>query len=159
MEDLDRWLTQDDTRQRLGSISIKTLNKYVRQKKIAKKLRPVPGRRPLPLYRPEDVDDVRKTMPAALPVPPALPHSLTTIPLRPGPLYSYPPPIYSPQPPLSLAAPHDVKLSEKVYLTLVEASRLSGLSKGHLLELVADGTLTAIKRGRWLIRRRSLEAL
>ena len=52
-----------------------------------------------------------------------------------------------------------LRVGEKVYLTLGEASAYSGLSKTLLLRKVKGGELKAFKDGGWKIRRSEVEEL
>jgi len=52
----------------------------------------------------------------------------------------------------------DVRLAERLFLTISEAAEFSGLPKVHLRRLLAAGTLQALKTGRgWRVRRHNLE--
>ena len=64
-------------------------------------------------------------------------------------------------PPISNGVSHlsDVRIVDKVYLTLDEASTLAGLSKDYLQAKIASGHLKAISDGEEKVRRSDLEKL
>ena len=52
-----------------------------------------------------------------------------------------------------------LRISEKLYLSVEEAAKYSGLPKSYLVAAIHDKRLAAVKAGRWCINRKSLEAL
>jgi excisionase family DNA binding protein len=54
----------------------------------------------------------------------------------------------------------DVRLAERLFLTIREAGRYSGLPQSHLRELIRSRKLKALKTGAgWRIRRADLEQI
>ena len=150
MLELDDWKTKEEAAQLL-QIGFKTVERYARAKKLRRKYRRIPGRRPLPVYHPEDIDRIsRETIPLAPVEPP--PSQALTRRLDPAAFLSALIENSNGQPP-------KVRLSEKLYLTLNEASEYTGLSKTLLRRKIHDEELPALKDGGFKLRRRDLENL
>jgi predicted DNA-binding transcriptional regulator AlpA len=76
-EDRDNWLTMDDVKRATG-LSERSVYRLVEERKIRQESRPVPRRRPLPIFHPGDVAEYQKQMVAAVPAP------LVPAPMPPG---------------------------------------------------------------------------
>lgn len=157
-ETLDNWLPVEEVEQIL-QVSRKTVNKYAREGvtidgerfKLRKQARRFPGRPPLPVYHPEDVEKVRR---ATVPIR-RVPDQATSVPMvaRPNPSPGH----IAGLPMIGFSRPAEVCVSDKLYLSLKEASAYSGLSTRHLSELLRDNRIHGFKRAGWKVQRASLE--
>ena len=150
---LDKWYDADYATAQLG-VSQKTLNVYVRDGvnidgqnyKIQKAERPVPGRRNLPVYRPEDVDHIVSLRPAqavALSSPQASPQLAGALTIG----------------SVLAEAIRDARPSVAVFVGVAEAAKLSGLSRDMVKRLIKYKILPARLRGKWIIQRGDVEDL
>lgn len=159
-----RGVSQDDACVRLGHITSKTLNKYIRDGyrmpdgelfRIRRQYLKVPGRRDLPVYHPDDIRKIEQLLPSPVVSPAEIPSvagssSLAPIPRDFDPMRALADAIRTPS----------VRLAERPFLRgLEQASEYSGLSQGHLRNLIRSGKLKATKHGGWVIRRSDLDAL
>jgi hypothetical protein len=157
--DYSTWFTKDQTAAALH-VSTKQVERFSQagQLQPMRWTRPTGGQ-PINVYAPDDVDRLaHKLLPSrpyvAPPEPPAsnghglrrqaapatmdvLTQSLLAVAQRLG------------EPPVE----------QKVYLTLDEAARVSGLSKAYLRRACQERSVMAIKDGGWKIRRTALAAL
>ena len=152
-KNLDLWKTKNEAAAILGC-SVKTVDRLAAAGKIKKQERRVPGRRPLPVFNPKDIE--RKLEESAV---------LKAVPVSEqgsgGALMRQQKgngAEFFAQFAASMANPQ-LRLGEKVYLTLGEASAYSGLSRTLLLRKVKSGEVKAFKDGGWKIRRSELEEL
>jgi len=150
MAALDEWKTKEEAAQLL-QVGVKTVERYAKSDKIRREYRRVPGRRPLPVYNPEDIEKIRQENVPMTPVEPLPPQALARK-LDPAAFLSALLQNGNGQAP-------QVRLSEKLYLTLNEAAEYTGLSKTLLRRKIHDGELQALKDGGFKIRRRDLEGL
>ncbi len=147
MADLENWPTKGDVVSQLG-ISERSLERLIQQRKVRTAYKKVPGRRPLPLVHPEDVQRLRQEV---LPAVPDGSHKALTIPNRQG--------VANLLASLATGNGARVELKDKFYLTLKEASELSGLPKSYLHRKIKEGTLPTLSAGGYRIHRVDLEML
>ena len=148
---LDQWKTKAEAAEIL-SVSEKTVERMAERGEIGKAERKIPGRRPLPVFDPGDIEKVSQQ---------------TLKPRSPG----FPAPVastalarISPQDARAMAAAmvgtnlasRAVSTAEKLYLTVPEASEYSGLSKAYIRRLIKTEKLPALKDRGWKIRREHL---
>lgn len=152
-QDYSDWLTKSEAAQALQCAE-KTIERLAAKGDLQQGFRRVPGRRPLAVYHPSDIERLKsnsipfvsppltdQSTPTAL--VPAKENSVTLITALTA----------------ALAKPPVVALDKKLYLNLDEAAEYSGLPRRHLQRLISDGKLEALKLGRWCIKRSSLETL
>lgn len=152
--DLSLWLTEPEAAARLG-ISERTLSrKHERSGFPARALRPVPGRKPVPVYSPDDV----ATLEQSANVPTVLPASVPA--LRAGAqseaLARFDAVWFSFLDRLGVAQRTDAV--PRLWLTVKEAAAYSGLSQAMLYRLCNDGRIVAVKDNGWKIRRDALDS-
>ena len=135
--------------------SERTIIRMADQKKIQRVQRRVPGRKPLPVYNPADIETIRKDTVELEPFPVA--KQVEELAVAPQ----------TRQRGLDLlaqmftdrsAAPR-VPLERKLFLTLIEASEYSGMPRAWILQKIKADELAAIKARGWRIRRADLEQL
>ena len=153
VNNLDEWKTKAEAAAILGC-SVKTVERLVAAGKISKEMRRMTGRKPLPVFNPEDIEREREESAVLKPLPVAEEGSGGALMRQErengaGFFAQFAAAVGNPQ----------LRLGEKVYLTLEEASAYSGLSKTWLLRKVKAGELEAFKDGGWKIRRSELEEL
>ena len=151
-DQLDDWKTQAEAAEIL-KCSQKTVGRMAAQKKIQRVLRRVPGRKPMPVFNPDDIEAIRAetAQPEAFPVKERSEEkALARAPRQSG---------------VDLLAQlladrispaRAVPVEQKVFLNLKEAAEYSGLSKAWLLREIKSGKIKAIKTGGWRIRRSDL---
>jgi len=154
-EKYEDWLTKQEAAKELGC-STKTIERYASQGRIERKVRKRPRLRPLPVYEPQDIVRLRAELEQEQSAPhvveDGLPERTSLVKRRvSGPSMND---LFA----MMVPAPA-VRITEKVFLNLKEATEFSGLSKGHLLELIHSGDLPARKRGLWIIKRSDIETL
>lgn len=155
------YLTVDETCQRL-QLSPRTLEKWVKDKRIQSKLEPRDGRKPERVYSRPDVERIQKEREARAERQPET-RELVKAPT-----------------PLSLVVPAELKeaareivrewasevraalpevsIKDKLWLTWEEAVAYSGLPYGSLRKLAQERNILARKYGRsWRVNRESLE--
>jgi len=152
------WLSKKQVEEIL-ICSGKTVDRYCEQGKIQRAYPRIPGRtgRPKPVYHPGDVEKMRQELVEiqTQPVPesplegdkgPGKSLVPTTTPVDPEGFWR------------ALSGPQ-VKVSEKLYLSLDEASSYSGLTKAFLKRAIQEGRLNALMDGGYKIKRSELERL
>lgn len=167
--DLTGWPTQGEVMETLG-ISDRTLNRLVEQNKIQRDYKAVPGRRPVPVFHPGDVEKYQAEVEASrtfvMPHPPAAAGSLTLAQARAA-------AIAAPQSAAEVLMDAMPVIAEAfatvagngqakplaTYVKIDEAEIISGLPRGYLLELAQEKKIKAIKRGSWYFQRKALENL
>jgi predicted DNA-binding transcriptional regulator AlpA len=161
MEDLADWPTEEQAAAVLG-VARKTIMRYIADGKIQKRTRPRPGRKPMNVCNPADVELL---MPPAHVMPPqANGHVNGQI--------ATPPPIVrftfenvferfvTLMENRLIAAPAPEE--RQLWLTLPEAAKFTGLTETYLRKIIKDGPLISCrggKNGAVVISRSSLEAL
>ena len=151
---LDDWKTQDEAAAILGC-STKTIARLAEQKKIQRVLRRIPGRKPMPVFNPADIETIRKKTVEIEPFPVA--KQVEDLALAPqarqreaGLLMRLL---------LDRASPAVTSPRHKLFLTLREAADYSGMPRAWLIQKIKAGELAAIKARGWRIRRADLEQL
>ena len=156
MDKFADWKTQEEAAEIL-ECSKKTIARMADQKKIQRVLRRVPGRKPMPVFNPDDIEALRvKTVEAepfyvgeqgSVPEAKALARQTS-------------------QSEVNLLARlfadrnrSAVPVEQKVFLNLKESVEYSGLPKAWLLREIKSENIKAIKVGGWRIRRTDLEQL
>ncbi len=132
-------------------MSEKTVERLARKGEIRRETRKRPGLRPLPVYSPEDLDRVKD---AQVPQVAVLPPQAEA-----GGVPALAPRVDLPSFLQSLLSGADVPLRDKLFLTVKEAVRFSGLPESTIRRLLRGGKLPGVKAGGWRIRRVDLEEL
>ena len=154
-DQFEDWKTQAEAAEIL-QCSQKTIARLAAQQKLQRGLRRVPGRKPLPVFHPGDVEVIRADTVQAKPFPVSERSEETALARRAN------------QATVDLIAqlfadrtapPRAVPVEQKIFLTLKEAADYSGLPKAWLRRDIKSGKLQAIKAGGWRIRRSVLDHL
>jgi excisionase family DNA binding protein len=160
------WLTKQEAANAIG-VSTKTVEKLAADGRLHQGKRAQLGRPPAAVYHPDDVETLRRERnPGGAPF--LLPRlAETSQKLSPTSQMSTVEAFiesfrtfisHSTQTSSNGSVP--VRIPERVFLSLTEASAYSGLPRTHLRVLMRDGKLAAIRTGRgWRIRRIDLESL
>lgn len=154
------WLTREESARVIG-VSTKTVEKLERDKKLHRKDRKRAGKPPIAVYHPADVQKMAEEYQRSS-EPGILPPELAQMPASsPAPLA-----VRSQVPGGFLEALAQisnklvVRVSERLYLKIAEASLYSGLPQAYLKRLIREGKLSALRTGAgWRIKRCDLEAL
>ena len=148
---LDDWFTKSQAAGLL-QVSEKTVERLARKGEIRRETRKRPGVRPSPVYSPEDLDRVKAAqVPQVVVMPPqAEAGGVPALAPRALELPSFL---------QSLVSGADVPLRDKLFLTVKEAVRFSGLPESTIRRLLRSGKLPGFKAGGWRIRRVDLEEL
>jgi excisionase family DNA binding protein len=170
--DLSTWLTKQEAADRLG-VSTKAIERWTRAGKLEQRFRPQAGSPHVAVYFPDDVAKLAQERqpglaPFVLPVGTALPASGN----------GHPPSTALDRVPAAgdqVLGPGDDLLrvlvtaarrvlsetsqTPALFLTLREASAVTGLTQAYLRRACESGTLTAIRDRGWRIRRTDLEGL
>ena len=148
---LDDWFTKSQAASFL-QVSEKTIERLARKGEIHRETRKRPGVRASPVYSPEDLDRVKNAQtPQVAVLPPQAEAG--------GVPALIPPRVQLPSFLQSLLSGADVPLRDKLFLTVKEAVRFSGLPESTIRRLLRSGKLPGIKVGGWRIRRADLEEL
>ena len=147
---LDEWFTKSQAAAFL-QVSEKTVERLASKGEIRRETRKRPGVRPSPVYSPEDLDRVKA---AQVPQVAVLPPQAEA-----GCVPALAPRVDLPAFLQSLVAGPDVPLRDKLFLTVKEAVRFSGLPESTIRRLLRTGKLPGFKAGGWRIRRVDLEEL
>ena len=156
MEKLADWKTQEEPAEIL-ECSKKTIGRMAEQKKIQRLLRRVPGRKPMPVFNPADIEALRVKTVEAQPFPVGEPGAVPEVKALAR---------QTSQSGVDLLAQlfadrnrSAVPVEQKVFLNLKEAAEYSGMPKAWLLREIKSEKIKAIKVGGWRIRRTELEQL
>ena len=151
---LDDWKTQAEAAEIL-KCSQKTVGRMAAQKKIQRVLRRVPGRKPMPVFNPDDIEAIRAEMVQVEPFPVKERGEVKTLARQTsrGGVELLAQLLADRMPPAS------VPVEQKVFLNLKEATEYSGMPKAWLMREIKSGKIKAIKAGGWRIRRAELEQL
>lgn len=147
-EDLSTWVPKSDVVRETG-ISERSLERRVQARKIRQGYRTMPGRRPLPVLHPDDVEALRAEM--VQQVTEEQERALT-IPVRPGGSSE----AFTA---LMTAMAQSAPKERPAFMGLKEASNYFGLSVAYLKRAIDAGELQAVKDRGLKIRRRDLDAL
>jgi len=179
--DFEHWLTKQQAAAEIG-VSTKTVEAFAKEQRLRCVLdfkRATGGPR-IAIYHPEDVADIAAARRAG-PLPPAVPPAPPVRPVG----RVVPAADAGPSGPSGLSRMASTTadtivqaltaafeksqkhggtslmsdLALKLYLTIPEAARLSGLTEARIRRQCQDGTLPALKDGGWKIRRADLLAL
>src|SRR5262245_60680298 len=138
-EMFEEWPTLTEVVERTG-ISERTLHRKIAAGELRREYRRIPGRKPLPVLDPEQAKELEQSV--LHPISANLPAK-------------------APQPDMAalLAAFNSiaVPVHRKMYLSLDEASELSGLPRAYLLRKVRSKEIPAVKVPGWRIKRADLE--
>ena len=148
---LDDWFTKSQAAAFL-QVSEKTIERLARKGEIRRETRKRPGVRPSPVYSPEDLDRVKNAQtPQVAVLPPQAEAG--------GVPALVPPRVDLPSFLQSLLSGADVPLRDKLFLSVKEAVRFSGLPESTIRRLLRSGKLPGVKTGGWRIKRSDLEQL
>ena len=147
---LDDWFTKSQAATFL-QVSEKTIERLARKGEIHRETRKRPGIRASPVYSPEDLDRVKN---AQTPQVAVLPPQAEA-----GGVTALVPRVELPSFLQSLLSGADVPLRDKLFLSVKEAVRFSGLPESTIRRLLRSGSLPGVKTGGWRIRRVDLEKL
>ena len=147
---LDDWFTKSQAAAVL-QVSEKTVERLARKGEIRRETRKRTGVRPSPVYCPEDLERVKA---AQVPQVAVLPPQAEA-----GGVPALAPRVDLPSFLQSLLSGADVPLRDKLFLTVKEAVRFSGLPESTIRRLLRSGKLPGVKAGGWRIRRVDLEEL
>lgn len=130
--------------------SEKSIEREAARGKLEQGWRRIPGRRPIAVFRPEDVEKLRGQTVRAVPAPEEEPptKSLALVPRGAADILRA----------IQAATPR-LPIDRKLFLNLQEASEFTGLSMALLRRKIVSGELPAIKDGGWKVRRDALERL
>ena len=152
---LEDWKTQAEAAEIL-KCSEKTISRMAAQNKIQRALRRVPGRKPMPVFNPNDVERFRSETVDIKPFPVTAgkeAKSLARVPSQDG--VKLLAQLFAER----LSSSRSVPVEQKVFLKLNEASEYMGMPKAWLRRQIKDGKLKAVLAGGWRIRRADLEKL
>jgi len=158
MEDRSTWPSKFDLVKELG-LSERTLERKIAAGELRREFRNVPGRKPISIIHPDDAAKLKAVTLEAVPAeksavirkPPQgdmapLVAALTDA------FVAALSKVQAIQPPEPQKAPQD-----KLWLSLKEAIRYSGLPGEYLRQKCEERAIDSFRRGRWYIRRESLE--
>ena len=131
------WPAAPEASQRAG-VSQRTLRRMADRDEVRRGVVRISGRKPLPVFCPEDLDRVRKSM---------APSDAVKLSQKPAKKRPKPYPLI-------------VDLKDRVFLNLRETTALSGLPRDVVVKLAHTGSLYGFQRGnRWYISRESVQLL
>ena len=145
---LKDWLTKTQAATFLR-VSEKTIERLATKGDVRRATRKRPGVRPLPVYDPAALQKIKDSQTPHVEI---IPHAEATPPLGLAPrvdLPSFLQALLPPQP--------DTLLRDKLFLTIKEAARYSGLPQSTIRRLIRAEKLPAVKVGGWRIKRSALE--
>ena len=159
---LDHWKPKREAAELL-QCSEKTVERMATRKEIQKALRRSPGKPPMVVYHPEDIESLRRAMSTTEAFPISSDDSAVdgerSLPARRAGASDLILQLADALSPARDTAPSLSDLGHKIYLTLEEAARYSGLTKSLLLQKLKADKLKGFKDRGWKIRRVDLEAL
>lgn len=151
MTEYDSWLPMNEVKQQTG-MSERTIYRMVEEGKLRQAKRPIPGRKPLSVYDPDNVAELARLALRALPqvmLPDGGMAETAIVPVANALVEA-----------IHIAAFRTsselAELAHKTYLTIDEARRLTGLSERTIQRAAKDG---AVKRMGRVYRRADLERL
>lgn len=137
-ESIEAWIAKKDVVERTG-LTERTLERKVKRKEIRMQYRDIPGRKPLPVFHPQDVEQLtNKTLKPVPLVNGDIPKSrqLVSVSARPKPTDRLPE---------FAAVAQSTALTYKVYLNEKEAALFLGLSLTYVKRARKEGRLTGLK--------------
>ena len=147
---LDDWFTKSQAAAFL-QVSEKTIERLATKGEIRRASRKRPGVRPLPVYDPDDLQQIKDSQ-----IPRVEIVSQAEAPQRPAlvPRADLLPSL------LQTLFPSDhLPLRDKLFLTLKEAARFAGLPQATIRRLIHSAAIPAVKAGGWRIKRSDMEQL
>jgi hypothetical protein len=135
--DLSTWYTKAQACAKLGNISERTLDRMVARGHVRKRGRPMAGRKPEPVYSPDDVEKIVETQ-ASDTVLMSTESNYPVLRRKPASVTPQPAPLW---------------------LTYTEAVTYCGLPRGTLKRLVRDGKVLAMRAGATRLCRADLDVL
>ena len=146
---LDDWCTKAQAAATL-QVSEKTIERLATKGDIRRATRKRPGIRPLPVYDPGDLQKIKDSQ---------IPHVeiITQAEARSVPALT--PRLDLPSILQSLVNGADVPLRDKLFFSVKEAARYSGLPQSTIRRLIHASKIPAVKAGGWRIKRSDLEQL
>ena len=151
---LDSWKTHAEAAEIL-KCSQRTIARMADDKKIRRVLRRIPGRKPLPVFNPDDIETLRAEMVQVEPAP-AAGQDRKALALRSGQAQVD---LFAQLLRDRLSAAPRVPVERKLFLRLEEATEYSGMTRARLLRLIKEGSLDATRDRGWKIRRSDLEQI
>ena len=143
------WLTKQEAAKIIGT-SERSIERLVQAGKVTQRYLRVTGRRPIAILDPGDVETLRQETIAQVPPPlveTGTSTALTTLPHRADSI------------PALMAAVSAAQVQPKFFLTLREASAVSGLTVAYIKRLVDTGKLDHVRDRGIKIRRADLQKL
>ena len=144
---LKDWLTKTEAAAFLR-VSEKTIERLATKGHLRRTTRKRHGVRPLPVYNPDDLQKVKDSQTAQVQVVPQA---------EAGQTQALAPRVDLPSFLQSLVNGADVPLRDKLFLSVKEATRFSGLPESTIRRLLRSGKLPGVKAGGWRIKRSNLE--
>ena len=144
---LKDWLTKTEAAAFLR-VSEKTVERLATKGDVRRTTRKRHGVRPLPVYNPDDLQKVKDSQTAQVQVVPQA---------EAGQTQALAPRVDLPSFLQSLVNGADVPLRDKLFLSVKEATRFSGLPESTIRRLLRSGKLPGVKTGGWRIKRSDLE--
>jgi len=155
--DLSDWKTKAEVAELLG-VSEKTVERYSQKSLLHQAMRPQTGKPPVVVYHPRDVDQLHQQKLEEESRPHVVieekPKQPTSKQLVRSSQFIPPEALIE-----KLVQQPEVRLTEKLFLSIKEASALSGLPQTFLRSQIKEGKLNAIMAGGYKIRRSDLEKL
>lgn len=146
---LDAWKTKPDAAAMLGC-SEKTIERYAEKGQLERRARLVPGRRPLPVFSPDDLERLQKESVQPAPAPLGAPSNQSLALRTRGDLASL----------LELfTRARDPAPPTKIFLTIEEAAAHTGLSEAYIRRKIRAAELPALRDRGWKIRRADLDKI
>ena len=143
------WLTKHEAAKLIGT-SERSIERLVQSGKITQRYLRVTGRRPIAILDPGDVETIRQETVAKVPPPvveTGTAKALTTVPSRGTDVIAI------------MAALSAAGSQPKLFLTLREASAVSGLTVAYLKRLIESGKLKHVRDRGMKVRRADLQKL
>jgi excisionase family DNA binding protein len=154
-DQLGHWKSQAEAAEIL-KCSEKTISRMAGQGKIEKAMRRVPGRKPMPVFNPTDIERLRRQTVDLKPFPVEEAKEEQALAPRPSQDGAS---LFAQLLADRLGSAQAVPLERKVFLNLEQASEYTGMPKEWLRRQIKKGDLPAILSGGWRIRRADLEKL
>ena len=136
--------------------SNRTILRMAEQKRIQRVSRRIPGRKPMPIFNPLDLEAIRKETLENEPF--LVAQQVENLALAPQTRQRGLDLLAQMFTDRSAAAPR-VPLERKIFLTLIEASEYSGMPRAWILQKIKADELPALKSRGWRIRRADIELL
>jgi excisionase family DNA binding protein len=136
VENLEGWIAKGEVIARTG-LDERTIERKVNRGELRRQYRPIPGRKPLPVFDPQQVEALCT-------------RTLTPIPLKTAGVVK--------RTPAEVPAPLFVPVHRKLFLSIKEAVALTGLPESYLRRNLREQKIPgAVVGGRWMVKRNALE--